>query len=281
MQIFPFYEKEALQNRNKTWCENDVLFKHFVPFLDLSGGSGGGLYLRLPAFQFQVIADGLDSIVMREVAYPYNGYDFTAFFSNYNYYYHQAGNFTYLQYDGQVPVQFANPGTPADILQGKEWVLEITNRGVKYYSERFTTVQAIISTDFLPCGDWVYLDYTSNKNIGTLIYEQNFRQSILLPTEAGKPKYEYKEEGEEDGKGGFFQTMKRIEKTYHLEFFAPEYLTDALCTLPLHTNAVLFSNYGIFAVNDMKFEVKDWETDCIARCQISFQTDFAAARGTV
>ena len=277
-QSFPFYKNKNYCNHEKTWCLDQQLFKHHVMFKsDLDND-----FIKFPAFQIIVDANisHIDNLLMYSTdgqsAVEIRATDIQLDFVI-------QGNQTIITHWGQLFTRTIPAGiTATPPYLDRIWQAEMQIHGEIYYSELFAPIQ-VQDGDILPCGDWLLLDAVSQKNIGNLIYEGtgSFKQNYLLPTDIGRPTYEYKEEGEEDGKGEFYQTMRRVEKTFAFEFFAPEYMTDAMALLPLHEFFVIFTQYGTYNANDLKFEVKEWETECIARCEISFQTDFAAARGTV
>lgn len=94
-----------------------------------------------------------------------------------------------------------------------------------WYSEVFRVVSNL--------GDFIELEYWSVENQdyesggGTVIYKTGYRNKLYIDSTLTRPKYENEDEGKK--RDGFIFTEKKTsKKIFTFNFFAPEYLVDAL-----------------------------------------------------
>jgi len=108
------------------------------------------------------------------------------------------------------------------------------------------------------------IEYWNDSNDLDIRYSNGFRQIFYLDAIMSHPEYPMDEEGTEDAEGLFNATWHKWRKTYHIHFIAPEYVVDAMQTLPYHDNvfidglkvkdiSVNVGWDGLYGVVDMSF----------------------------
>ena len=116
--------------------------------------------------------------------------------------------------------------------------------GMLYYSDIFTV--SAITSGCLMLQWWDRDDLVMED--GRIAYidendEVDFRNTLWLNTQLGKPDYEFEEQGET--RDGYFFPEKMIsEKVYKCNFLAPEYLCDVMRLIRLSDYVVLVDQYG-------------------------------------
>ena len=116
--------------------------------------------------------------------------------------------------------------------------------GTLYYSDIF--VVSAITEGCLMLQWWDRDDLVMED--GRIAYidsndEVDFRNTLWLNTQLGKPDYEFEEQGET--RDGYFFPEKMIsEKVYKCNFLAPEYLCDVMRLIRLSDYVVLVDQYG-------------------------------------
>lgn len=141
---------------------------------------------------------------------------------------------------------------------------------VVYYSEIYTVVQSL--DGFLKI-EW-YDDQDLYYDGGKICYEgTSYRNFIYLPTELGKPEYEFEETGED--RDGYYYAEKQLsEKTYRFTFVAPEYLCDALRLVRLTDYVTVTDQFGYEYHADKFLMTPKWLNDGdLASVVVEFQTD--------
>ena len=100
-----------------------------------------------------------------------------------------------------------------------------------------------------------------------------YRNFIYLPTELGKPNYDFEETGED--RDGFYYPEKQLsEKTYRFSFIAPEYMLDALRLVRLSDYVTVTDQYGYDYHADRFLMTPKWLGDGdLASVVVEFQTD--------
>jgi hypothetical protein len=97
----------------------------------------------------------------------------------------------------------------------------------------FITSEILVYTQFA-CG-YVTLSFSHCCNIGDLLYEFDFVQTLWLQSDNIEPAFPYTEKGQENGYGKFIPTFRRQEKTYAIRTaLIPQYLVDVLHRLKMH-----------------------------------------------
>ena len=272
----PFYDKPQLQNFRKRWCENDRRIT--LSCIGTDNGTGAIEALFMP---FQIVTDAIeiDNVFLRTeqfenpVEYSFSPVDF-----NFTSAQTLANGKNLICYQGD-PVTFNQNGSALhEFFEDKDWYFEIVAGGEKYYSEQFRMLHSVSN---YPCGDWVQINYRSEKNLANINFElvPEYIERLWIGADVGRPTYNYKVDGEEDGTGKFFALSRRVEKTFEFEFFANEPMCDALAVMPLCNSITFLTANESFEARDVKFEVKEWDL-ALAKCVISFHTDFAATVGS-
>ena len=159
------------------------------------------------------------------------------------------GDFAIYHYDG------ANLLSP--LAEGRYYLhLRFEQGGTteNFYSEVFTVVNDV--SNFLKLEWW---DESPLVMDGGAIYYNgsNYKNTIYLPTEVGKPIYDFTEEGSE--RNGYFFAEKQISrKKYQFNFLAPEYLCDALRLSRMHDYIKATCNGIEYEINQIEFNV-EWQ----------------------
>jgi len=149
------------------------------------------------------------------------------------------------------------------INEGRYYIEATYNKNdvsYKYYSEIFTVVNTL--------QPYLCLKWWDEENMvmdgGVLIYEgtsynsRDYKNQLYLPTEVGKPAYEFEEEGEE--RNGYFFAEKQIsKKRYQFNFLAPEYVCDALRLMRMHDYITIECNGITYYADQANVEV-NWQT---------------------
>ena len=107
--------------------------------------------------------------------------------------------------------------------------IRIQNTGVA----NFTTSEILIYTQYA-CG-YVTLSFSNCCNLGNLLYEDDFVQTLWLKSDNIEQAFPYVEKGQENGEGRFIPTFRRQEKTYIIRTdIIPQFLVDVLHRLKMH-----------------------------------------------
>lgn len=97
----------------------------------------------------------------------------------------------------------------------------------------FTTSEILVYTQYA-CG-FVTLSFSNCCNVGDILYEYDFLQTLWIHSDNIEPAFPYVEKGQENGDGKFIPTFRRQEKTYIIRTdIMPQYLVDVLNRLKLH-----------------------------------------------
>jgi len=97
----------------------------------------------------------------------------------------------------------------------------------------FSTTEILIHTQYA-CG-FVTLSFSNCCNIGDIIYENDFVQTLWIKSDNIEQQFPYVEKGQENGDGKFVPTFRRQEKMYMIRTEEiPQFLVDVLQRLRLH-----------------------------------------------
>lgn len=97
----------------------------------------------------------------------------------------------------------------------------------------FATSEILVYTQYA-CG-FVTLSFSNCCNLGDLLYEYDFLQTLWLKSDNIESAFPYVEKGQENGDGKFIPTFRRQEKTYIIRTdIIPQYLVEVLNRLKLH-----------------------------------------------
>ena len=118
------------------------------------------------------------------------------------------------------------------------YYLELNDGTQTFYSEVFNMVY-----DLSNC---LKIEFWDNENVainsGLIDFTDNFKFRVYLNTQVGRPDYEFEEEVTK--RDGYTFIEKQLsEKTYKFNFFAPEYLCDAMRIIRMMDN-ILIVNRG-------------------------------------
>lgn len=165
---------------------------------------------------------------------------------------------------------------PHDLTQqeGQHYLRLTMSDGKTYYSDIFTVVADM--SGFLNIRWWDAQDLVMD---GTRIsYANEFRNSLWLNTQLGKPEYEFEEEGE--NRDGYFYPEKMIsEKKYKCVFLAPEYLCDVMRFIRLSDFVQVRDRYGHTYRCDTFLCTPKWEEQGdLASVEVEFTCETVAKK---
>lgn len=97
----------------------------------------------------------------------------------------------------------------------------------------FNTTEILVYTQYA-CG-FVTLSFSNCCNLGDLLYEDDFIQTLWIHSDNIEQSYPYTEKGQENGDGRFIPTFRRQEKQYAIRTeILPQYMIDVLHRLKMH-----------------------------------------------
>jgi hypothetical protein len=97
----------------------------------------------------------------------------------------------------------------------------------------FTTSEVLIYTQYA-C-KFVTLSFTNCCNVGDILYEDDFIQTLWIYSDNIEQAYPYVERGQENGEGKFIPTFRRQEITCLIRtLILPQYLIEVLHRLKMH-----------------------------------------------
>jgi hypothetical protein len=118
----------------------------------------------------------------------------------------------------------------------------------------FTTSEVLIYTQYA-CG-FVTLSFTNCCNVGDIIYEDDFIQTLWIKSDSIEQTYPYVEKGQENGEGKFIPTFRRQEKNFLIRMeLTSQYMVDVLQRLKMHDVMTYIDQVGD-AFNVEKVEVE-------------------------
>jgi len=97
----------------------------------------------------------------------------------------------------------------------------------------FSTSEILVYTQYA-CG-YVTLSFSNCCNLGDILYEDDFYQTLWIKSDNIEQDYPYTEKGQENGNGRFIPTFRRQDKTYTIRAgTVSQYMVDVLQRLKLH-----------------------------------------------
>lgn len=218
-QPLRIYEHLSHQNRNRKNANSSV-FELMCP-----------THMLLP---FQIIrpasVGSITSIRLVESANPGNVLELINSI--------QASDIDVIPFDTfDYLVHFGTQNHTANIDPGR-YYLQIQDISRTWYSEEITFKEfredlsdgcAITKITYWDTCDIADIFYRTQSTSG-----KQYKNILYLDIDVSNPEYEYDEEGDNDAEGNFIPEYKRLGKQYQLERVFPEYMVDALTTLPLH-----------------------------------------------
>lgn len=254
LSVLPFYSTRDHQNHKKSFAYGSIYPLYsptgvIPPFQILQNDSEGSTYMEIGLYDSndnfialidkQMIETGLDTI-----RFALENYTVVAY----------PGNLSILDID-QKP-----------FLEG-QYYLRIVGVGNDYISDIFTWVDSV---DCMLQIKWWDIKDLYNVS-GELVYAANFKNTIYLDTQLGKPDYKFEEEGETRD-GLFFPEKQLSKKIYKFNFIAPEYLCDALRVVRMSDVVQIKYKDTILNCDTIQFNPK-WQTQGdLAAVEAEFET---------
>lgn len=254
LSVLPFYSTRDHQNHKKSFAYGSIYPLYsptgvIPPFQILQNDSEGSTYMEIGLYDSndnfialidkQMIETGLDTI-----RFALENYTVVAY----------PGNLSILDID-QKP-----------FLEG-QYYLRIVGVGNDYISDIFTWVDSV---DCMLQIKWWDIKDLYNVS-GELVYAADFKNTIYLDTQLGKPDYKFEEEGETRD-GLFFPEKQLSKKIYKFNFIAPEYLCDALRVVRMSDVVQIKYKDTILNCDTIQFNPK-WQTQGdLAAVEAEFET---------
>lgn len=244
----PFYDDISQQNHRKDYAFGQIypLVIHrnmLLPFQFCVSSGTSVSEARLYTKGGVLVADILSNLKENGLAVkPYSG-------------------FSLVKYPGTLPVN-------AIKHEGQYYIRLRLNTGKHVYSDIFTVYNRI--------DDYLELEYYNSYNFelknGIVDFSDSFKFRCYLPTQVGKPEYDFEEEATER-MGYTFIESQVSKKTYHFTFLAPEYLCDALRLVRLCDNKQVMSKGQVYDLTTFNMRPEWEEQGDLAFVECEFETD--------
>lgn len=137
-----------------------------------------------------------------------------------------------------------------------------------WFSEVFTVVRSV--------DQYLKISYRDSESLhlgfGQVDFPPGFRYTLYLPTQVGRPEYEFEEQVE--NRDGFTFVEKQIsEKTYKFNFLAPEYLLDAMRIIRMVDDVEILNKGDKYSVDQFLMTPKWQDGGLLAAVEVEFQCD--------
>lgn len=171
-----------------------------------------------------------------------------------------ADGYDLIIYPGILPMAITTP-------EGLYYA-EISDGVQRWYSEVFNIVRTVNDYMRIEWWDEEPLYYTG----GHIDYEGGkFKNVVYLPTQVGKPEYDFQEEGEK--RDGYFFPEKQISgKIYKFAFIAPEYLCDCMRLIRMSDHVIIKSRGETYPADNFLFTPKWQEQGDLAAVEVEFES---------
>ena len=252
ISVLPFYTSIDEQNHRKSYAYGKI-YPLFAP-----------ADMLLP---FQIIRNTRANDVTSVVLYDKTGKQVADITTNMKETGLQIVRFQSLRYD--VILYPSILPMPLNQLDGI-YYMTLSDGVQTWYSEMFTVVQDISAYLKIQWWDVENLVFDA----GQIVYtEPNYKNTLYLCTELGKPEYEFEEDGEE--RDGYFFPERQISvKTYKCTILAPEYLCDVMRFIRMADYIHITDKYGREYDCDTFLITPKWETQGdLASVEIEFKTN--------
>ena len=252
ISVLPFYTSIDEQNHRKSYAYGKI-YPLFAP-----------ADMLLP---FQIIRNTRANDVTSVVLYDKTGKQVADITTNMKETGLQIVRFQSLCYD--VILYPSILPMPLNQLDGI-YYMTLSDGVQTWYSEMFTVVQDVSAYLKIQWWDVENLVFDA----GQIVYtEPNYKNTLYLCTELGKPEYEFEEDGEE--RDGYFFPEKQISvKTYKCTILAPEYLCDVMRFIRMADYIHITDKYGREYDCDTFLITPKWETQGdLASVEIEFKTN--------
>lgn len=248
LSILPFYSALEKQNHRKDYAFGEIfpLFtpdKRILPFQIIrqhatAGVSQAKIFDKNGNFISDLITElNATGLVINQ--YVSKGYDI-------------------IQYHGKLPLTTSLP-------EG-QYYLRLYEGTTYWYSEIFTIVRKVDDYLKIEYGDLESLEFDA----GMIDYTNAFKFMVYIPTQIGRPDYDFEEELE--NRDGFKFIEKQIsEKTYKFVFLAPEFLCDALRVVRMSDSINITSKGENYSVDSFLMTPKWQDGGYLASVEVEFQ----------
>lgn len=164
-------------------------------------------------------------------------------------------------YPGTLPMAITTP-------EGLYYA-ELSDGVQRWYSEVFNIVRTVDDYMSIEWWDEQPMYYSG----GHIEYSgETFKNIVYLPTQVGKPEYDFSEEGEK--RDGYFFPEKQIsEKIYRFSFLAPEYLCDAMRIIRMSDHIKITSRGETYFADSFLITPKWQEQGDLAVVEAEFESD--------
>lgn len=169
--------------------------------------------------------------------------------------------FKLIKYPGTLPVNSIKH-------EGQYYIWLRLNGGPVLYSDIFTVCNRV--------DDYLELEYSNSYNFelknGVIDFSDSFKFKCYLPTQIGKPEYDFEEEATER-MGYTFIESQVSKKLYRFTFLAPEYLCDALRIVRLCNDRQITSKGQLYDLTTFNMKPEWEEQGDLAAVECEFETD--------
>lgn len=248
--MLPFYLDLSRQNHRKDYAFGEI-FPLFTPDRKI-----------LP---FQIIREHRTNQVTQVLLKRVGGStvaDITAQMASNGLKVNQYTSYGYdiISYNGVLLLTTETPEGP--------YYLQITDGIQTWYSEVFTVVRTM--------EQYLKITYSDSESLmfenGQIDFTENFAFDLYLPTQVGRPDYEFEEQV--DNRDGYQFIEKQIsEKTYKFTFVAPEFLLDAMRIIRMMDNVTITSRGETYNVDQFLMTPKWQDGGYLAAVEVEFQCD--------
>lgn len=245
----PFYDDELRQNHRKDYAFGQIypliVYKNMLlPFqFCVSSGTSLGRAFLYNAENKKYVAE-----ITQEL--KENGLTVKSY----------AG-FKIVKYPGTLPVNSIKH-------EGTYFIHLSLAGGSAFMSEVFTVTNRI--------DDYLLLEYRNSYNFelknGMIDFSDGFKFRCYLPTQIGKPEYDFEEEATER-MGYTFIESQVSKKLYKFTFLAPEYLCDALRIVRLCNDKQITSKGQVYDLTIFNMQPEWEEQGDLAAVECEFETD--------
>jgi len=250
LSILPFYLDISRQNHRKDYAFGEV-FPLFTPDRKI-----------LP---FQIIREHRTNAISSVILKNLDGTtvaNITTQMSGTGLKVNQYTSYGYdvIVYPGQLLLTTTTPEGP--------YYIEISDGVQTWYSEVFTVVRFV--------DQYLKITYWDSESLvfdgGRVDFSDNFAFNLYLPTQIGRPEYEFEEQVEK--RDGYQFVEKQIsEKTFRFNFVAPEYLLDAMRIIRMMDNIKVISKGETYDVDQFLMTPKWQGGGYLAGVEVEFQCD--------
>ena len=249
LSILPFYTDKSKQSYQKDYAFGEI-FPLFTPDR-----------LLLP---FQIIRDHRTEQITSAILWRKTG-ELQATLTTKI----VSSGLTIKQYNSYGYDVIVYPGIlPMDITTPEgHYYLEISDGVQTWYSDIFTIVRKV--------DEYLKITYWDDESLlfdnGRIDYSDPvFKWKLYLPTQVGRPEYEFEEEVERVD--GYTFVEKQIsEKTYKFTFIAPEYLLDAMRIIRMTDHIKINSKNDEYDVDQFLITPKWQNGGFLASVEAEFQ----------